>query len=397
MEAIQITLPSSKSLSNRWLTLSFLSRNGIRIKNLSSAEDTQTLKRLLRQLKMGRRHNFDCGNAGTVARFMVALTALTPGSHTVYGDERLCSRPMAPLFDALRSMGCIIKCTQNEGYLPVKIEGISPVANRVVVDCSQSSQFASAILFAAAYAPLGLAVELQNVAASEPYITMTLDTFTQAGINWVLKGNPPAYFVEHNIPTCDLVTIEKDWSAASYFYLVSALNPDIRLHLGGLSYPSIQGDCVTRDIFAKLGVSTEASGLSLDIQRTSDPEPLLVHDFTATPDIVPTVAVACAFLGIEGRLKGVANLRLKESDRVAAITAELQKMGCKVEATDDEIHILPSKPVISQPVDTYNDHRIAMAFGALKTIHPEIEIQNPDVVAKSFPNFFEMVERTIVQ
>lgn len=394
MEAIQITLPSSKSLSNRWLVLDYLSRNGIKIKNLSTAEDTQLFKRLLRQLKMNRRHNFDCHDAGTVARFLVGLCAVTPGTHNITGSERLCQRPMAPLFEALRSIGCQIKCTGQEGYLPVSVTGITPaLGTRVIVDCSQSSQFASAMLFTAACAAHGMAVELKNVGPSEPYIAMTLSTLERAGVNFVLKGNPPAYFVEHNIPNCDAITIEKDWSAASYFYAIAALKPSVLMHMSGLTLPSTQGDCVVHEIFSHLGVISEIVGQAIEIEGTEETETELVHDFSLTPDLVPTVAVCCAALGIEARLTGVANLKLKESDRIAALTTELRKMGCQIETLENEIHILPSEIEITQPVETYGDHRIAMAFATLKVLFPDIELTNSDVVSKSFPQFIEMLDR----
>lgn len=395
MEAIQITLPSSKSLSNRWLVLDYLSRNGVKIKNLSVADDTQLLKRLLRQIKMGRRHTFDCHDAGTAARFITALLAVTPGTHTVTGTERLCQRPMGPLFDALRSIGCQVRCTEKEGCLPVQIDGIVPTATRVVVDCSQSSQFASALLLMAASLPHGLAVELKNVSASEPYVHMTLEILRIAGINWTFKGNPPAYFVEHLIPNADAVSIEKDWSSASYFFEAVALRKGLRLHLSGLEYPSLQGDSALVDIFSRLGVVTEPSGLSLDVERTGDPCDTFVHDFLHTPDLVPAVAVTCAALGVDARLTGIANLRLKESDRVEAIVTELGKMGCKVEASQDELHLFPSELKVTQPVDPHNDHRIAMAFAVLKLVHPDVEVVNPEVVSKSFPAFFEMLERIV--
>ena len=396
MENIQITLPSSKSLSNRWLVLDHLSRNGIKIKNLSTADDTQLLKRLLRQLKMNRRHNFDCHDAATAARFLIGLCAVTPGIHNITGSERLCQRPMQPLFDALRSIGCQIRCTEQEGFLPITIYGMTPpIGSRVVVDCSLSSQFASAMLLTAACATQGFAVELQNVNASEPYIAMTLQTLTDAEVNWTLKGNPPAYFVEHSIPNCDVVSIEKDWSAASYFYAVAAFKPEVRLHMSGLLRPSTQGDCVVQDIFSHMGVVSDSTGLSIEIERLEEPEKYIEYDFAQTPDIVPSVAVCAAGLGMEARLKGVSNLIHKESDRLNALTTELKKMGVRVKTTDEEIHILPSKLKITQPVETYGDHRIAMAFATLKALHPNIEITNPDVVSKSFPQFFEMLDRAI--
>ena len=168
-----------------------MSRTGIKIKNLSSSNDTQQLGRLLHQLKGGRRHNFDCRDAGTVARFMMALLAITPGSHTLTGSDQLCKRPMGHLIDVLREAGCSITCTGEEGFLPVKIEGVVPTAQRIKVDCSVSSQYASAILLAAATMPQGGMVELIGAPVSEPYIAMTLKVMEQAKVQWTLKGNPP--------------------------------------------------------------------------------------------------------------------------------------------------------------------------------------------------------------
>ena len=395
MEAIQVTLPSSKSISNRWLALDYLSSNGIKIKNLSSADDTQLFKRLLRQMKMGRRHTFDCRDAGTAARFITALLAFTPGTHVVTGSEYLCKRPMAPLIEALRSIGCQIKCQVNEGFLPLQIEGVMPTASRLKVDGSMSSQFVSALLLAAISLPHGLAIELEGDVASEPYIRMTLDMMTRAGVQWALKGNPPAYHVEHNIPQCDAVVIEKDWSAASCFYGVAALRPGCRLHMSGLAHPSLQGDCVAMEIFERLGVVSANNGLAMEIERTGKVADTLEYDFTDTPDLVPAVAVACAGLGVEARLSGIANLRLKESDRVASIVTELSKMGCNIEATEDMMCIHPSQLVVSQPVDPHGAHRIAMSFAMLRAIFPQLEILHPEVVSKSFPTFFEMLGRAL--
>ena len=255
LETIQVTLPSSKSLSNRWLMLDYMSRTGIKIKNISTSNDTQQLGRLLHQLKASRRHNFDCRDAATVARFMLALLSITPGTHILTGSEQLCHRPMGQLIDALRNAGCSITCTNEEGFLPLKIEGAIPTAQRIVIDCSISSQFASALLLSAATMPQGGVVELVGTRASEPYIEMTLQVMEQAKVQWVLKGNPPAYNIEHSIPQCDVVSIEKDWSSASYFFEAAALLPDVPIRLPGLQRESLQGDRAVRDIFTKIGLT----------------------------------------------------------------------------------------------------------------------------------------------
>ena len=401
LETIQITLPSSKSLSNRWLMLDYMSRTGIKIKNLSSSNDTQQLSRLLHQLKGGRRHTFDCRDAATVARFMLALLAITPGSHTLTGSPQLCLRPMKQLIDALRKAGCSITCTGEEGFLPVKIEGVVPSARRIVIDCSISSQFASALLLAAATMPQGGMVELKNAPVSEPYIDMTIKVMELAKVQCVLKGIPPTYNVEHTIPQCDVISIEKDWSSASYFFEAVSLLPGVPVRLPGLGRESLQGDYVVRDIYSQLGLSVNQSEQSVELIRNGELTGPFEWDFTRTPDLVPAVAVTCAALGIEARLTGVATLRYKESDRIESIISELKKLGREVSYSDNVMVIPAGEPFTAEtlniegPIDSHGDHRIAMAFGALRVINPKLSVTDPEVVAKSFPDFWKMLDRLI--
>ncbi len=401
LETIQITLPSSKSLSNRWLMLDYMSRTGIKIKNLSSSNDTQQLSRLLHQLKGGRRHNFDCRDAATVARFMLALLSITPGSHTLTGSDQLCRRPMKQLIDSLRASGCSIVCTKEEGFLPVKIEGVVPTAQRIIIDCSISSQFASALLIASASLPQGGVVELTGAPASEPYIDMTLNVMAQAKVNWCLKGVPPAYYVEHSIPQCDVVSIEKDWSSASYFFEAVSLLPGVAVRLPGLSRESLQGDRVVRDIYDQLGLTVNQGEQSLELKREGEMASKYEGDFRNCPDLVPAVAVTCAALGIEARLTGVAALRFKESDRLESLRSELAKLGRTVTVEEDVLLIPAGAPftkeslAVAPEIDCHDDHRIAMAFGALKVLNPDLKFNTPDVVSKSFPDFWKMMERLI--
>lgn len=401
LETIQVTLPSSKSLSNRWLMLDYMSRTGIKIKNISTSNDTQQLGRLLHQLKASRRHNFDCRDAATVARFMLALLSITPGTHILTGSEQLCRRPMGQLIDALRNAGCSITCTNEEGFLPLKIEGAIPTAQRIVIDCSISSQFASALLLSAATMPQGGVVELVGTRASEPYIEMTLQVMEQAKVQWVLKGNPPAYNIEHSIPQCDVVSIEKDWSSASYFFEAAALLPDVPIRLPGLQRESLQGDRAVRDIFTKIGLTVNQGEQSIELKREKGFADSLEWDFVDTPDLVPTVAVTCAALGISAKLTGVANLRYKESNRLESIAEGLKKLGREVTIDDDVMLIPAGEPFTKESlakadeIDSFDDHRIAMAFGVLRVINPDLKIKNPDVVSKSFPDFWKMLDRLI--
>lgn len=401
LETIQVTLPSSKSLSNRWLMLDYMSRTGIKIKNISTSNDTQQLGRLLHQLKASRRHNFDCRDAATVARFMLALLSITPGTHILTGSEQLCRRPMGQLIDALRNAGCSITCTNEEGFLPLKIEGAIPTAQRIVIDCSISSQFASALLLSAATMPQGGVVELVGTRASEPYIEMTLQVMEQAKVQWVLKGKPPAYNIEHSIPQCDVVSIEKDWSSASYFFEAAALLPDVPIRLPGLQRESLQGDRAVRDIFTKIGLTVNQGEQSIELKREKGFADSLEWDFVDTPDLVPTVAVTCAALGISAKLTGVANLRYKESNRLESIAEGLKKLGREVTVEDDVMLIPAGEPFTKESlakadeIDSFDDHRIAMAFGVLRVINPDLKIKNPDVVSKSFPDFWKMLDRLI--
>ncbi|MBQ6956265.1 MAG: 3-phosphoshikimate 1-carboxyvinyltransferase [Bacteroidales bacterium] len=398
-ETIQITLPSSKSLSNRWLMLDYMSRMGIKIKNISSSNDTQQLGRLLHQLKGGRRHNFDCKDAGTVARFMMALLSITPGVHTLTGSEQLCRRPMRQLIDALREAGCSIKCTGEEGFLPVKIEGVIPAAQRVRIDCSVSSQYASALLLAAATMPQGGMVELTGAPASEPYIGMTLKVMEQAKVQCVLKGNPPTYHVEHSIPQCDVVSIEKDWSSASYFFEAVSLLPGVSVRMPGLQRDSLQGDQVLRDIYAMLGLTVNQGDQSVEVRREGDMAKSFEYDFTNALDLMPAVAVTCAALGMEAHITGIGNLRFKESNRIESIAQGLAKLGRDVAVDDNSMTIPAGKPFSRESlegvgvIDSHDDHRIAMAFGVLKVLNPSVEVSNPDCVGKSFPDFWKMLDR----
>lgn len=400
-ETIQITLPSSKSLSNRWLVLDYMSRTGIKIKNISSSNDTQQLGRLLHQLKGGRRHNFDCRDAATVARFMMALLSITPGTNTLTGSEQLCKRPMGQLIDALREAGCSIKCTGEEGFLPVKIEGIIPTAKRIKIDCSISSQYASALLLAAATMPQGGMVELMGAPASEPYIDMTIKVMEQAKVQCVLKGNPPTYYVEHTIPQCDVVSIEKDWSSASYFFEAVSFLPDIPVRLPGLQRESLQGDQVLRNIYSKLGLSVNQAEQSVEIRRDKAMATSFDFDFTNNPDLMPAVAVTCAALGIEGHFTGVQNLCYKESNRLESIAEGLAKLGRQVEVSEGTMTIPAGESFTRESlegvgtIDSHDDHRIAMAFGALKVLNPSLEVSNPDCVGKSFPDFWKMLDRLL--
>lgn len=401
---LHIELPTSKSISNRWLIINHIAGYPFVLRNISPADDTQLLQTLLSQLHRGTSTHFHCHNAGTVARFLLALLAVTPGHWTLGGDPRLHRRPFAPLINTLRSMGCHILCTEEEGCLPVQIDGYIPQRKMAEIDPTASSQFVSALLLIGPLLPQGITLTLTDRPASRPYIDMTISALTQAGINTSVSPNRRVYRVGP-LPPAGLkknytVAIERDWSSASYVYAAAALCPGLRLRMPGLSLTgSTQGDKVTAQIFEHLGVLTRevrspyrANVRSITVQGTGQHDTQLEYNFIDCPDLMPTVLVCCAALGMRARLRGIKNLRLKESDRIEALRQELGKMGARITHTSTEVRLAPCVLRPAAPVSTHGDHRLAMAFGILTLIHPDLVVEDPGQVAKSFPDFWNQLE-----
>lgn len=401
---LHIALPASKSLSNRWLILNYISNGNFVLRNLSTADDTVLLQALLTQLRHHSGNLFYCGNAGTVARFLLALLSVTPGEWTLTGDERLRQRPMAPLIQSLRSMGCQIRCTQEEGCLPVVINGYMPQYKMVELDPNASSQFVSALLLIGPLLPNGITVTLTDRAASRPYIDMTLRVLEQAGypasVNAVNRVYRSAPMPPHARKQPRVINIERDWSSAAIIYAAAALLPGFRMRMQGLSLEnSTQGDKITAELFRRLGVSTREmrnpyhqNARSIVVQRTTDPEPMFEHNFLDCPDLLPPVLVTCAALGVKARLKGVKNLRVKESDRLSALQEELSKMGGRMTITAHEVRLTPTPLHAVEGLCGHGDHRIAMSLAVLSLAYPGTTIDNPSLVSKSFPEFWAQLE-----
>lgn len=409
---IRINLPASKSMSNRWLVINHLTGGHFRVSRLSTSDDTHLMRQLLTQLEnntngqSGGTHSsvYYCNNAGSVARFLMPLLAITPGYHTLTGDERLRQRPMAPLIDSLRQLGLRVECVGEEGFLPVNIQGGSPTRRTVQVDPLLSSQFVSALLLIAPCLPDGLSITMTGRATSRPYIEMTADAMRQAGADVRRSSNGRTYYVQHfdSTPHPQAINIERDWTSASYFYTMALLRPEARIRLLGLQLNSCQGDSAADAFFRQLGVvSTEvrspyrSSARSLTLQGGGQRQRQIQFQCIDCPDLVPTFAVAAAAAGVKTTLKGVSNIALKESDRMEAITAELRRMGGIVDTTADTMTIHPSMLKPTAPVQTYGDHRLAMAFAPLRLIFPNLEIDHPEVVAKSFPEFWEEFDKIL--
>lgn len=404
---IHIQLPSSKSISNRWLVVNHLLPGHYVLRNISDSDDTQLLATLLYQLRHGKTNTFPCGNAGTVARFLTALLAFTPGVWTLTGNDRLCQRPISALVDALCNMGCNIHYLAAEGHLPIIIHGTIPQNKMVTIDSSESSQFASALLLAGTMLPNGITVNLAQRPSSRPYIHMTCGILQTAGMHVFISPNQRVFRVD-NLSQCNpsttrhLISMERDWSAAAFFYAAAALVPGRRIRLQGLSLSNtLQGDCEVTNIFKHLGVTTrqlrspyKSATHSIVIEGNNGYDKIFSVNFIDTPDLLPSVLVTSCVLGIEAHFRRTRNLRIKESDRLQALQSELHKLGAKIDVGEDETTVHPV--TLTPPADgitlcSHGDHRIAMALGVLTLRYPQVCIDHPEVVSKSFPTFWQQL------
>jgi len=384
-----IQLTSSKSESNRALIINALTGFQCTLHNVSAARDTQTMIRLLQS----EDPIADVLDAGTTMRFLTAYFAITGQHKTLTGTPRMCERPIGILVDALRVLGADIEFLGNEGYPPLITRGFNKSGtNRVAIRGDVSSQYISALLMIAPLLPDGLLLELTGEVGSRPYIEMTLKQMAHFGVNaradWATNSIevPATPYVPRDY------AVESDWSGASYWYSIAAVAEEgSEIELLGLKEASLQGDSAIVDIMRPLGVqSTFFEG---GVRLTKIPEEASLRwDFTDCPDLAQTVAVCCALKQITLTLTGIESLKIKETDRVAALQAELKKIGSDlVEVKSNEEYIVTryDSPASEVPsIATYDDHRMAMAFAPV-ALRREISIEEPGVVAKSYPKFWE--------
>ncbi len=390
-----LQLNGSKSISNRVLIMQALAGKLSPIKNLSEARDTQALLRLLRQ---ERAPILDAGDAGTTYRFLTAYLACRPGRQFLTGSKRMLERPIAVLVDALRKLGANISYAAKEGYPPLQIdEARFDSANRPIlsVDAGISSQYISALLMIAPLLPQGLQLGLKGEWVSEPYIEMTLSLMKQYGIEHERKGDDFCISAQQYYPV--EIAVESDWSAASYFYALAALSPiPFDINLSNFFNPSVQGDARIVDLMRPLGVDTEflTNGRLRIFKKEGQPLPKeFYYDFRPCPDLAQTMAVVLAALQIPSHLEGLSTLRIKETDRISALEEELSKLGVELKTYPDAIEIkkgIPFDQISSSPiVKTYQDHRMAMSFAPLVQRLGQLKIEDPDVVNKSYPRFWQ--------
>lgn len=388
-----IQLDGSKSISNRLLLLQQLSSQPFTIQNLSTSDDTCLMKDFFDTVNDNTKTKFHVQNAGTVARFATAYLATQEKEFILDCAEPMKNRPIKLLVDALQSMGATIEYIEKEGFLPLRILGKSSLTDKVYIDASVSSQYISALMMIGPTLPNGLTIYLQGEIASLPYLEITQACMKQCGfqadiLEQCIRIEPGQSTFESTIYN------ESDWSAAAFYYTISALQPALELSLSHLTKQSSQGDKIIAEWFSVLGITSTFKNQQVILTNRNQTKKQIVHfDFYAQPDCLPAVSVACASLGIEARFTGVQNLVIKESNRLLAMQTELGKIGIKLQkSTNDEWHLsgkIDEAKLENTVFHTYEDHRIAMSLACLAFRYGKANIENPLVVSKSYPAFWE--------
>ena len=424
-----IKLPASKSISNRAILMTALARRNDdwneamrRLENLSDCDDTAVLLRALASLEergargekreaRGEEMVIDIGAAGTAMRFLTAFLAVNEGEYVLTGSERMKRRPIGPLVEALRHLGADIRYEGEEGFPPLRIVGQSLDGGQVEISGELSSQFVSALLMIAPILRNGLEIKMMGDIVSRPYIDLTLWMMREFGVDadWTsgdtIRVKPSGYQQRS-------YRIENDWSAASYWYEMVALtdDEDAEIRLFGLNDYSKQGDAAVRYIFSMLGVKTEFDSRSEEcgvwseecgvrsevvLRKSNRVAPRFDYNFTNSPDLVQTVVCTCAAKGIPFHFRGLKSLKIKETNRLEALVSELKKVGIAIRLENDSELVWDGKRIepTFDPIDTYDDHRMALSFAPLAMKFPSISIKNPLVVTKSYPTFWQNLQK----
>lgn len=384
-----IKVTGSKSESNRLLLLQALFPK-LCIENRSNSDDAQVMAKGL-AINKGL---VDIHHAGTAMRFLTAYFASQEGKEVILtGSQRMTERPIKVLVDALMQLGAQISYEQNEGYPPIKITGKKLTKNKVSLPAHISSQYISALLLIAPSLENGIELALVGEITSVPYIKMTLALLTQMGIETAFVGNTIRVFPKKEVAAQTLV-VESDWSSASYFYSIAAFSEvGSEIVLSAYKENSLQGDSVLAAIYKDFGVATIYEEHTIVLKKTEDcRRKVLKYDLSNAPDIAQTIAVTCFGLGIGCHLTGLHTLKIKETDRLEALYTELSKLGATISVTDKTLTLSESTQIQKDiSIDTYNDHRMAMAFAPL-AFKTALFINDAEVVSKSYPDFWKDME-----
>lgn len=386
---VNIDLPASKSISNRALILNVLSYSPYEIQNLSDSDDTKVLWKALDS----NDRNFDIGAAGTSMRFLTAFLSKTLGEWTITGSERMKQRPIKILVDALNALGAQIEYIEKEGFPPLRIHGSALMGGEIKLNGGVSSQYISALMMIAPYMQNGLKIVLEGKIISRPYIYMTLGMMKEFGVEVDFKENiidirPQVY---RPVP----FTVESDWSGASYWYEILSIVGEGKVLLKGLRKDSYQGDSKVAELFEQLGVKSAYKNGCVLLTTNGKNTDKMEYDFTDQPDLAQTFAVTCCVKNVPFCFSGLESLKIKETDRIAALINELGKLGYVLtEPQEGQLAWSGERkePQKTISIATYEDHRMAMAFAPV-ALTREITIEHPEVVSKSYPNFWEDLKK----
>ena len=387
----RIDLPASKSISNRALILNALSYSPYDIQNLSDCDDTRATLEALDS----NNTTFDIGAAGTAMRFLTAFLAKTVGEWIITGSERMKNRPVKLLVDALNSLGARIEYIEKEGFPPLRIFGCALNGGEIHMNGSVSSQYISALMMIAPFMQKGLKINLDGKIISKPYIEMTIQMMQEFGAEIELTENTIHIAPQDYMPIDYLV--ESDWTAASYWYEMLSLVGEGNIFLNGLFQDSYQGDSKVAELFEQLGIHTTYMSEGILLTSTEINATAMEYDFTDQPDLAQTLAVTCCFKGIPFIFTGLQSLKIKETDRIAALINELHKLGFVLTEAGEGSLVWEGElcePIENIIIETYDDHRMAMAFTPAAIFHP-ISIEHPEVVSKSYPNFWKDIEKIL--
>ncbi|MFC6098256.1 3-phosphoshikimate 1-carboxyvinyltransferase [Flavobacterium qiangtangense] len=383
----EIKVTGSKSETNRLLLLQALFSD-ISLENTSNSDDSEVMIKAL--IQNPEPEIIDIHHAGTAMRFLTAYFATQENREVIItGSPRMKERPIKILVEALQQLGATISYEENQGFPPIKIKGKKLSKNKVSLPADVSSQYISALLLIAPKLENGLELNLEGKITSIPYIKMTLALLNEIGVETSFDGNEinVKQLITHN---SKLITVESDWSSASYFYSIVALSEiGTEIKLSSYKENSLQGDSVLAEIYTDLGVETRFENNQITLSKSGNTNlQSVILDLNQAPDIAQTIAVTCFGLGIGCHLTGLHTLKIKETDRLEALRIELQKLGADITVTNDSLTLkISSVTERNVAINTYNDHRMAMAFAPLALI-TDIVINDAEVVSKSFPDFW---------
>ena len=391
----EVKLGGSKSIANRALIIQALCKEDFELKNLSDSKDTITLQNLLQQ----KEGELNTGHAGTCFRFMTSYLANKGGVQILTGSDRMKQRPIAPLVNALNDLGANISYLENAGYPPLRIDSPNKEwKSKVNIDGTMSSQFITSLLLIAPTLPNGLTVNILGDLVSVPYVEMTLKMMNYFGINYDWDGSEIKIEAQEYKPR--EFTVEADWSSASYLYSLVALNEGSKIEIEGLFQDSLQGDSEIQIFAEALGVRSSWKDGNLCITNVPQAEAVFEYNFIRQPDLAQSIACICAAKNIKGLFSGLQTLFIKETDRVKALQDELAKVNVTMSKlpqrfkgnTSEDYYLIEGD--FEEPKSsfkTYQDHRMAMAFSSFAT-RSDIIIEEPDVVVKSFPTYWSVLE-----